>query len=98
MDEGMGLDSDSMKPPCGLLEVQHGTGFTDQVCPGGSERRVSSSCLLLNVTEHGVEPFSFMVQPDGMLQQLFPLISHEVDQHIGRERKHPITGKQAEHR
>lgn len=33
-----------------------------------------------------------------MLQQLFPLVGHEVDHHVGRKRKHPIAGEQAEDR
>src|SRR5574337_1625423 len=98
MDEGMGFDADRMECPCSAVQVQCGTGLIDQICPDASERRVSSSCMPLDVTENGGKPFSFVMKSDGVLQQLFPLISHEVDQHIGRERKHPITGEQAEHR
>ncbi len=98
MDERVGFDADRMERARSTVEVQRGTGGTNKVPPGRSECRASSSCMPLNVTEDRGKPLSFMMKADGMLQQFFPLICHEVDQHVGRERKHPITGEQTEHR
>ncbi len=92
----MGLDADGMKRPCGLLEMQGGTGSTCQICTDRGEGGVLSPSLSLEVAEDRGKPLGFMVQADRMFQQLFPLIGHEVDQRIGGEREHPIAREQAE--
>lgn len=52
----------------------------------------------LDGTEDGGKPFCFKVQADRVLQQLFPLIRHEVDQNVGGKRKHPVTRQMPEDR
>ena len=96
MDEGMGLDADGMKRSGCLLEVLHGAGPTRQIRAGRREHGTLSTGMPLQVAKHDGQSFRFMVQADGMFQQLFPLIGHEVDQDVGSKREYPIAGEQPE--
>ena len=62
-----------------------GLARTSQIRTDRSEGGALSPGMALEIAEDRSKPLGFVMQADRMFQQLFSLISHEIDERIGRK-------------